>query len=116
MRSKPTLLFIHGNFSNWSWWSETINALKKYDYHIIAVDLRGFGKSSYKQPCKHFADWAADLADFCELKEVKQCFAIGWSFGGGISMKLAEMAPNLVQKLILTCSVPHEGLIFSHEG
>lgn len=116
LHSKPTLLFIHGNFSNWKWWTDTIDALKIHQYHIIAVDLRGFGESSYLQPCRHFADWAADLLDLCRIKQVKQCFAVGWSFGGGISMKLAEMAPELVQKVVLTCSVSHEGLTLPHNG
>ena len=34
----------------------------------------------------------------------------GWSFGGGVAMKLAEIAPDLVIKMILTCSGPIEGV------
>ncbi len=89
------------------WWTETINALKDQKYHIIAVDLRGFGNSSYKAQCHHFKDWALDLVDFCKLKKIKECTAIGWSFGGGVSMKLAELIPETVKKIILTCSVSH---------
>jgi len=36
---------------------------------------------------------------------------IGWSFGGAVSMKLAEIAPELVTKIILTCSTSHLGAI-----
>lgn len=35
---------------------------------------------------------------------------VGWSFGGAVCQKIAELAPDLVSKLILTCSVSHEGL------
>ena len=31
-------------------------------------------------------------------------------------MKLAEMAPLLVLKAVLTCSVSHEGLVLPHNG
>ena len=34
----------------------------------------------------------------------------GWSFGGGVAMKFAEIAPEMVVKMILTCSGPLEGL------
>jgi pimeloyl-ACP methyl ester carboxylesterase len=36
---------------------------------------------------------------------------IGWSFGGAVSMKLAEIAPELATKIILTCSTSHLGAI-----
>lgn len=51
--------------------------------------MRGFGDSSYNHKCSHFADWASDLVDFCKHKKITEVIAIGWSFGGGISMKFA---------------------------
>ena len=36
---------------------------------------------------------------------------IGWSFGGAVSMKLAETVPELASKLILTSSTSHLGAI-----
>jgi pimeloyl-ACP methyl ester carboxylesterase len=61
INKRPTLLFVHGNFSSWIWWSDTINVLKHFGYHIIAVDQRGFGASTYKTKCAYFGDWAKDL-------------------------------------------------------
>ena len=61
--------------------------------HLIAIDLRGFGKSSYKTPCNRFEAWANDLKQFCKIRGITQCIANGWSFGGGVAMKLAEIAP-----------------------
>lgn len=76
----------------------------------MAVDQRGFGESTYKNKCSSLKEWAEDLVEFCKIKNIKQCTAIGWSFGGGVSMKLAEIAPELVAKVILTCSVSHNGI------
>jgi pimeloyl-ACP methyl ester carboxylesterase len=90
---RPTLLFVHGNFSASYWWFDIMTALVTQPYHIIAVDLRGFGYSSYNNQCNKFGDWAQDLKEFCHLKDIKSCVAIGWSFGGGVSMKFAELAP-----------------------
>jgi pimeloyl-ACP methyl ester carboxylesterase len=61
INKRPTLYFIHGNISSWIWWSDTINVLKHFGYHIIAVDQRGFGASTYKTKCAYFGDWAKDL-------------------------------------------------------
>jgi hypothetical protein len=50
------------------WWKETINIMEKRNYHIIAVDLRGFALSSFKKECHRFGDWALDLVDFLKIK------------------------------------------------
>lgn len=76
----------------------------------MAVDQRGFGESTYKNKCSSLKEWAQDLVNFCKIKNIKQCIAIGWSFGGGVSLKFAEIAPELVTRVILTCSVSHLGI------
>jgi pimeloyl-ACP methyl ester carboxylesterase len=50
------------------------------------------------------------------LKNILKVILIGWSFGGGVSMKLAEIAPELVIKIVLTCSVSHLGLALTNEN
>lgn len=74
---------------------------------MIAIDLRGFGKSTYHHPCYRFRDWALDVVDFCKVLDLKKIIINGWSFGGTVSQKVAEIAPDLVHKLILTASVCH---------
>lgn len=81
---------------------------------MFAVDQRGFGKSSYKQPVTRFTQHAEDLKSFIELKGLKDVVLVGWSYGGGIAMKTAEIAPELVSKIIPTCSISHMGLPFSN--
>lgn len=60
---------------------------------MIAVDLRGFGKSTYINKCSKLSDWASDVIDLLTIKKVNKILLIGWSFGGTIAMKMAEMAP-----------------------
>lgn len=109
----PTWLFIHGFCDSKEAWEPAISFLKNGQYHIIAVDLRGYGDSTYNQKCDSIQNWAEDLVDFCGKKGINQCVAIGWSNGGIVSMKFAELAPKLVTKIILTCSVAIRGLDFS---
>lgn len=56
---------------------------------MIAVDLRGFGSSSYKNKCSKLADWAGDVIDLLTIKKVDKVLVIGWSLGGAIAMKMA---------------------------
>ena len=74
------------------------------------MDQRGFGKSTYNKPCRRLQDWAGDLIELMKMLKVKKAILNGWSFGGAVVQKTAEMAPELISKLILTCSVSHEGV------
>jgi len=81
---------VHGNFSAWIWWSDILELLQdNKNYHVIAIDQRGFGKSSYHQPVRRFTQHAEDLKNFIELKGLKEVVLVGWSYGGGIAMKTA---------------------------
>ena len=83
------MVFVHGNTSSTISWIEHMEHLKDWKRHMIAMDLRGMGKSSYKNPTTRYAHWAEDLKDFCKVKGIEKCAVVGWSLGGGISMKLA---------------------------
>ena len=106
---KQVIVLIHGNFSSIKWWDDVVDELKPRGNRIIVMDLRGFGKSSYNQKCYRFNDWACDVIQLLKMLKVEKAILNGWSFGGAISQKVAELAPALVEKLILTCSVSHEG-------
>lgn len=89
-KGKVTIIFIHGNFSAWVWWKDVLEVIQENeDYHIIALDLRGFGKSSYKNPVNRFTQHAQDLKNFIQLKGLKDVVLVGWSYGGGIAIKTA---------------------------
>ncbi len=84
------IIFVHGNYGSWACWNDVLELIKENKkYHVIAIDQRGFGKSSYKQPVTRFAQHAEDLKNFIELKKLKDVVLVGWSYGGGISIKTA---------------------------
>ena len=105
----PSLVLVHGNLSSKEWWHDTLQGLKGYPHHILAVDMRGFGESTYSKPCERYGDWASDLVAFCGQLKVEKCMVVGWSFGGAITMKFAELAPHLVTKVLLVCSMAAHG-------
>jgi pimeloyl-ACP methyl ester carboxylesterase len=102
------IVLVHGNMSSSKHWDVIIEVLSN-DYKIYAVDLRGFGISSYNNPIDSIKDFSEDLKLFVDELGIKDFFLAGWSTGGGVSMQFVSNYPNLVKKLILVESVGVKG-------
>lgn len=103
-----TLLLIHGNMSSSRHWEPLMKALSP-EYTLYAVDLRGFGDSTYHRGIESLADFAADLVLFTDKLNIKNFIPVGWSTGGGVAMYLAATRPQKVDKLILVESMSYRG-------
>lgn len=104
----PTLLLVHGNMSSSLFFEETIKELEN-EYQVIAVDLRGFGHSSYHQAIDSLKDFAEDIALFVEALKLQDITVLGWSTGGGVALELAVIKAKEVKKVILLDSVGVQG-------
>lgn len=62
---EEAIVLVHGNYSEITWWDETVEEIKNKGYRIVVPDMRGFGQSTYHSPCSRFADWASDLLELC---------------------------------------------------
>jgi pimeloyl-ACP methyl ester carboxylesterase len=107
------LLLIHGNMSSSQHWD---TFMEQFDpaYTIIAVDLRGFGHSSYITPIRQLKEYAEDLKAFVDALQLQRFSLMGWSTGGGVSMEFSAAYPDYVEKLILLCSFSTRGYPFYH--
>jgi pimeloyl-ACP methyl ester carboxylesterase len=95
----PPLLFVHGyscDSHDWSW------QLAHFAPHhrVIAVDLRGHGRSSVPEHGYSAADFAGDLAGLLELLDAGPVVAVGHSLGGLVVSALAVERPELVAGLV----------------
>lgn len=95
-------LLIHGWSSSWYALSTLIPLLSKR-FHVLAVDLPGYGNSppmSRRATIDGYADLLADL-----IQEVSDnpIVLIGHSMGGMISLNLALRHPVLVERMVLLC-------------
>ncbi len=99
-----TLLLIHGNMSSSLHFDHLMDALYD-DFKIFAIDLRGFGHSSYHDRFDSLKELSEDLEMFIDKLRLKDIEVLGWSTGGGIAMHLAIDNPELVKKLVLVESV-----------
>lgn len=102
------LVLVHGNMSSSKHWDVLIEELFN-KYKIYAIDLRGFGISSYNNPIDSIKDFSEDLKLFVDELGLKDFFLAGWSTGGGVSMQFVANYPDLVKKLILVESVGVKG-------
>ncbi|MBY0598564.1 intracellular short-chain-length polyhydroxyalkanoate depolymerase [Bacillus bingmayongensis] len=107
-RNKEILILIHGNMTSSQHWDLVIEKLQD-EYHIYAIDLRGFGKSTYNKPIDSLQDFADDVKLFIDELQLKKFSLMGWSMGGGVAMEFATSHPEFVENLILVESVGMKG-------
>jgi pimeloyl-ACP methyl ester carboxylesterase len=103
------LLLIHGNASSSTEWRFLFETLPER-YHCYAVDLRGFGDSTYGTQIDSLADLASDVEDALQALDLDSVHAMGWSTGGGVAMELA-LATDRVRSLVLLSSVGTRGFV-----
>ena len=103
-----TLILIHGNFSSSMYYLPLFNRLPE-DIHTYAMDLRGYGDSTYFQRVLSLKDFAKDIKLFMDALHIEKAFIVGWSLGGGVAMELAAHYPERVEKLVLINSSTHKG-------
>lgn len=102
------LLLVHGNMSSSKHWDMVMDNLQN-KYKIYAVDLRGFGFSSYNKEINSLKDFSEDLKLFVDAINIKGFYAAGWSTGGGVVMQFAADYNDYVKKIILVESVGVKG-------
>ncbi|MDB9793683.1 alpha/beta hydrolase [Flavobacteriaceae bacterium] len=98
--SENTLVFIHG-FSVPSYiWDKTYNSAKEKGYKVIKLDLYGRGFS--ENPSLDYTDelFANQVIELLELLEIKTATFLGLSNGGRVISKIADLKPNIVEKLV----------------
>ena len=91
------VLMIHGNMSSSIHFEPLIERLKD-DYRCVAVDLRGFGDSSYNNRFDTLEELADDVSAFIDALDLGAVNLVGWSNGGGVSLKLCAKYPEKVKK------------------
>ena len=98
---KPTLL-IHGYTDNSRSWSLIAPYLK--ERRLLAIDLRGHGKSDAPACCYAYTDFANDTALFLDAMGVAKADVIGHSLGSMTAQLLAAQHPGKVDHVVLVSS------------
>lgn len=94
------LILLHGNGEDNTYFEHQIPCFAK-NYRVIAIDTRGHGKSPRGERPFTIKQFAEDLKDFMDEKNIAKANILGFSDGGNIALTFALKHPERVEKLIL---------------
>jgi esterase len=103
VRSRPTLLIVHGLFGSARNWRIVAQHLAD-DRAVITVDLRNHGESLL-DPDHSYPAMAADLAQVIAAHGAPMD-VLGHSMGGKAAMMLALTGPHLIRRLVVADIAP----------
>lgn len=101
-REKPAglILYFHGNTRSIKGWAKYARDFYRYNYDVVLVDYRGFGKSTGKRSEKEMlADMQFVYSELTRTYEEQQIIVYGRSIGSGFATRLA--ADNNPRFLVL---------------
>lgn len=97
------VLLIHGYTDNARDWVPLIPYLSK-DFRLIAVDLRGHGRSGKPDCCYTRLDFAYDLKLLLDALHIERADIVGHSMGSIVAQTFAEFWPERTRRVVLISS------------
>jgi pimeloyl-ACP methyl ester carboxylesterase len=100
-KSKPSIILIHGlGQLGMKDWFDVLPTLEE-NYHVIALDLPGFGLSINAKGRFHPTNYAQVVAAVSKHYANQKAIIIGHSMGGAVALRYTELYPQSVSQLIL---------------
>jgi pimeloyl-ACP methyl ester carboxylesterase len=98
--AKPTVILLHGLGGQSANWAFNIPALAA-NYHVIAPDQIGFGKSDRLTIQYRVGTYVDFLDKFMSELKIEKASLVGNSLGGWVAALTAIKYPNRVEKVVL---------------
>ena len=101
------ILMLHGFPEFWYSWRHQIAEFAS-DYHVVAVDLRGYNDSDKPQEVAAYqmSELLADVKGIISGLGYEDCILVAHDWGGAIAWNFAYSHPSMVEKLIVM-NFPH---------
>ncbi len=96
------LVMLHGQPGSAADWHQVAGRLPA-QFHAVAADRPGYGSSQL--PVGGFAANARAVIDDLDVRGVKRAVLVGHSYGGGVALSAASLAPDRVAAVVLLASV-----------
>ena len=104
----PLIIMVHGWPESWYSWRHQIKPLAEMGYKIIAIDVRGYGKSSKPFEVEKYdmLSLIGDVLDIIKQEKEEKAILIGHDWGAPICWNTAALHPNKV-RAVIGLSVPY---------
>jgi pimeloyl-ACP methyl ester carboxylesterase len=96
------LVLLHGQPGSPADWQAVIDRLPE-QLHAVAPDRPGYGASPY--PADGFTGNALAALDDLDARGVRDAVLVGHSWGGGVALRAASLAPDRVRAVVLLAGV-----------
>ena len=91
---------LHGNGESCDYFEHQIPCFSQH-YRVIAIDTRGHGKSPRGDKPFTIKQFAEDLHDFMDAKDIEKAILLGFSDGGNIALTFTLKYPERIEKMIV---------------
>lgn len=95
------IVFLHGWGASILSWGNVLSLLSQ-NYRVIALDFPGFGESVEPENPWSVDDYTDLVINFFDKLEIQKANIVCHSFGGRVSIKLANKRPELINKMVFT--------------
>ena len=107
--SGPAIILMHGLTGTLDrhFIANGVFATLAKDHRVIAVDLRGHGKSDKPHQPKAYGDeMARDVVRLMDHLKIQRADVLGYSLGAMIAGRLATMDPERLTRIVYVASLP----------
>ncbi|WP_207839837.1 alpha/beta fold hydrolase [Williamsia soli] len=98
------VLLIHGWSLSSEVWDRQIRVLAESNRRVLAMDMRGHGKSDAPLDGYGIEQLSRDAFAVLDAFDVERADVVGWSLGGMVALRMASMSPDRVSSVVLVAS------------
>lgn len=96
----PPVVLVHGLGGSLGYWHGVMENLALH-HHVVALDLRGHGRSDGTKGAFSIETWAQDVEALISALELPAVTLVGHSLGTLVAQQLAVTRPEAVDHLVL---------------
>lgn len=102
----PPVVLVHGLGGTLDIWHGVAELLSLH-HHVVALDLRGHGRTGAGRAQFSIKSWSQDVAALMAELELPAATVVGHSMGSLIAQHLAVTTPELVDQLVLVGGISY---------
>jgi pimeloyl-ACP methyl ester carboxylesterase len=106
--SGPLVVLVHGFPESWYSWRHQLPALAKAGFHVVALDMRGYGQTDVPPEIASYTimHLVGDVTGLVEALGEKHAIIVGHDWGASVAWSAALLRPEMFQAVV-AMSVPY---------